>query len=476
VPGNGHGTAQLLDALHEGVWTLGPDGRPAFVNAHFARMLGYTVEELGRKRPQDLLDAGLRNALARVDGGPCSETVSAEGELLRKDGAGLPVRVSVAPLLDRRGGYGGMVWTAVDLRERKRMEETLRRNQARGEALYALSRLCPATESHLADFTLRAAMGLCQSATGALCFVDEKGRLLPMALRGDAQSLSLQAEADPWREALATGAPAAAGGVLCVPAMDGHRPVAVIALRSGGAPQPQDDGLQVSLLLDGMWREVRANRDRERIAASLREKEALLREVHHRVKNNLQVVASLLDMAGRRLDGEEARVAMAEMRAKVQALSLVHALLHGGPDGAGACRGVSLARHVRALFGQLREVYSGGMELELDARLGDLVLGLDQAAPLGLALNEILANAFKHGRRAGQPGRVSLRAWRGDDGRVQLEIHDEGPGFPEGFVPHRAQSLGLTLVRGLVQNQLGGEITFESCGHGVLVRLCFSPK
>jgi len=166
-----------------------------------------------------------------------------------------------------------------------------------------------------------------------------------------------------------------------------------------------------------------------------------------------------------------------EVRAGVLARSLVHAQLHGGNAAqSDAGRGVDLERYVRALFRQLREIYSGNMSLTVSVLLGGLTLGLDQAAPLGLALNEILANAFKHGRREGQEGRVRLRAWREEDGAVRIQVRDDGPGLPEGLAPERAASLGLKLMFGLVRNQLGGTLALTSAATGVCVDIRFRPN
>jgi len=390
------------------------------------------------------------------------------------------------------------VCTALNLSERKHMEEELRRNQARFEALYELSRLTTATEAQMAAFTLREAERLTGSSGGALFFVAAGGEeLVPLAWRGGPDktkpSTIATAGASPWAVVHATRLPLllndlsllraelpaghmAVERFLGVPAMDGERPAAILGLTGKTTPYTPDDSLQVSLLMDGMWRIVRSRRDEERIRASLREKESLLREVHHRVKNNLQVVSSLLDMAGRRLSEPQTRRSMEEVRAKVLAMSLVHAQLHGeGAGAAGAGRGIDLERYVRALFRQLREVYSGDMDLSVSVALDGLVLGLDQATPLGLALNEILANVFKHGRREGQPGKVDIRARRDGDGRVRLEVRDDGPGLPAGLEPERAPSLGMKLMFGLVRHQLRGELTLESGPEGVLASIRFRP-
>jgi PAS domain S-box-containing protein len=489
----------LLESMHEGVWALDRNKRAIFANERLADMLGYSVAEIMVLRPEDVLDPSqLQIAQERFQERCLGRPGSKDYELQRKDGTRLLVHVSSSAILDENGGFEGLVCTAIDLSERKHMEEELRHNQARFEALLELSRLTSATEPQMAAFTLREALRLTGSTAGVLFFVGATGKdLVPMASSGDRNISDIRTFATvgntPWALVHAMRHPLVlndfhlftqqipSGHVpverfLGVPALDGDKPAAILGLTGKDRDYTADDSLQVALLMDGMWRIVRSRRDEERIRASLREKEALLREVHHRVKNNLQVVSSLLDMAGRRLSEAEARRSMEEVRAKVLAMSLVHAQLHGeGVAGDGPGRGIDLERYVQALFRQLREIYSGGMELFLMVLLGELTLGLDQAAPLGLALNEVLANVFKHGRREGQPGRVYLRAWREDDGQVCIEVRDNGPGLPAGLVPERATTLGLKLMFGLVRNQLGGELRFASGPTGVCVCILFRP-
>jgi len=494
----------LLESMHEGVWALDRDQRAIFANERLAAMLGYTVPELLALSPADVLDPLQRQkALERMQEHRLGLAASADYELRRKDGALLPVHMNASPILDESGGFEGLVCTAADLSERRLMERELRGNQARFEALYELSRLTASTEAQTAAFTLREALRLTESSGGVLFFVDPAGeRLTPMASsagqaagagRGAPPSFAC-GDDSPWGRLYAFASPLILNDAasftaqlppghppvkrfLGVPALDGDRPAAILGLTGKARDYTDDDGLHVALLMDGMWRIVRGRRDEARIRASLREKEALLREVHHRVKNNLQVVCSLLDMAGRRLPDPDARRSMEEVRAKVLAMSLVHAQLHGGNAAqSDAGRGVDLERYVRALFRQLREIYSGNMSLTVSVLLGGLTLGLDQAAPLGLALNEILANAFKHGRRDGQEGRVRLRAWREEDGAVRIQVRDDGPGLPEGLAPERAASLGLKLMFGLVRNQLGGTLALVSAATGVCADIRFRPN
>lgn len=493
---------KLLESMHEGVWAVDANRRTTFVNERLCAMLGYASAELMNMSPTDVLEWPQRHVaksqLSDLEAGYSGAT---DYVLIRKDGSRFPAHVVSSPVMEEQGRFEGLVCGVVDLTERARMEHELRRNQARFEALYELSRLTPATEFQLASFTLREAIRLTDSSAGVLFFVSEDAQqLVPKAWEtgefmeavGQVPSFPTSG-AQPWAIVVQSALPLLINDFsqcshlvppghppvlrfLGVPALDGSRPAAVLGLTGKEEPYTAEDTLHVTLLLDGMWREVRTRRDEERIRASLNEKEALLHEVHHRVKNNLQVISSLMDMAGRRLASAEARMSLTELRGKVQAMSLIHAQLHGAGSGGG----ISLERFVRALFNQLREVYAGGLDLSVQLQLGELTLSLDQAVPLGLALNETLTNVFKHAcppvsdgaRRA---SRVEIRAERDMEGRVSIEIEDNGPGLPEGFEPDSAETLGMKLTRGLVRHQLRGELTFRNTAPGVCVSIRFRP-
>ncbi|MDQ7836161.1 MAG: PAS domain S-box protein [Humidesulfovibrio sp.] len=498
---------KLLESMHEGVWAVDANRRTTFVNERLCAMLGYASAELMNMSPTDVLEWPQRHVaksqLSDLEAGYSGAT---DYVLIRKDGSRFPAHVLSSPVMEEQGRFEGLVCGVVDLTERARMEHELRRNQARFEALYELSRLTPATEFQLASFTLREAIRLTDSSAGVLFFVSEDGQqLVPKAWEtgddmAEGQVPSFPSSGPlPWATVLQSGLPLLINDFsecsplvppghtdisrfLGVPALDGARPVAVLGLIGKDEPYTAEDTLQTTLLLDGMWREVRTRRDEERIRASLREKEALLHEVHHRVKNNLQVISSLMDMAGRRLANPEARQSLMELRGKVQAMSLIHAQLQGaGSDGR-----ISLERFVQALFHQLREIYSGGLDLSLTLRLGDLALSLDQAVPLGLALNETLTNVFKHAcppqrvdvglaSLASRASRVEIRAERDPAGQVSLEVEDDGPGLPEGLDPDNAESLGMKLIRGLVRHQLRGELRIAQANPGVCVGIRFRP-
>ncbi len=190
---------------------------------------------------------------------------------------------------------------------------------------------------------------------------------------------------------------------------------------------------------------------------SLREKDTLLREVHHRVKNNLQVVSSLLSMQADGLDDGPARRALGSSVERVLAMSLVHQQLYDGSD----FERIALGEYVRSLVGRLQT--SVGPLAEVDLRLGhdELWVALDEAVPLGLLLNELFTNAIKHGR--GSDGRcdVAVHLER-TDGGFSLSIADRGSQVSAAPSP---RSLGLQLVKALAR-QLGAVVVREARSDG----------
>jgi PAS domain S-box-containing protein len=188
---------------------------------------------------------------------------------------------------------------------------------------------------------------------------------------------------------------------------------------------------------------------------SLAEQGALLKEVHHRVKNNLQIVHSLLRLeAGRSLQPETTRV-LHDMRARIQAMALLHESIYRTSSFAGVDLGDYL-RQVATQAVRAHQTQAAAVRLQLD--LVSTRIALDQALPCGLLVSELISNSLKHGFAGGGGGeiQVALR-WLGGGAALQLCIRDNGSGLPADFEARRGQSLGLQLVADLAQ-QLGGRL------------------
>ncbi len=215
------------------------------------------------------------------------------------------------------------------------------------------------------------------------------------------------------------------------------------------------------------------------VVQSLREKETMLREIHHRVKNNLQIISSLLMLQIDQMPPSEARELLTQSVLRVRSMALIHQQLYGVES----LEKIDLGDYARALSESLRSVLMPSARLHVDAGVAEVTI--NDAVPLGLILNELVTNAFKYGipqegtpdaERVGRAGEgVDMRIEVGArDGTLRLAVLDSGIGLPEGFDPNRATSLGLHLVRALTR-QLRGKLEYDSDQGSRFVLTCPHP-
>jgi PAS domain S-box-containing protein len=208
-------------------------------------------------------------------------------------------------------------------------------------------------------------------------------------------------------------------------------------------------------------------RTEKALASALAAKAALLREVHHRVKNNLQVVSSLLSMQAE-LPGNGLSRALNESQRRVEAMAMIHERLHSTED---ADR-LDFREYVEALARELFFAYGvnpGRVRLRLD--LGAVELGLNQAIPCGLILNELLTNSVKYAFPETRHGEILVALGCDENGRVTLRVADDGVGLPGGFDWKQSRSLGLRIVD-ILAGQLDGTLQREP-GPGAAFALSF---
>lgn len=210
-------------------------------------------------------------------------------------------------------------------------------------------------------------------------------------------------------------------------------------------------------------RDVTDLRRRDRLLLS---KDAAIREVHHRVKNNLQTISSLLRLQSRRLEDRTARVALLEAERRIRAIALVHEILAREPG-----EQVPFNEIVPALVQLAKDanVTPTDVDIRVTGDAGDLVA--DIATPLAVVIAELLQNAVEHAFVDPMPHPLAVDlALENDGDELTVEIRDNGCGFPPGFDIDRTRSLGLAIVRDLVRSQLAGSIAVGS-DHGAVVRL-----
>jgi PAS domain S-box-containing protein len=191
------------------------------------------------------------------------------------------------------------------------------------------------------------------------------------------------------------------------------------------------------------------------VQASLLEKVALLKEVHHRVKNNLQVIASLLRLEGRRSTVHDTQAVLADMQGRIHSMALLHEALYRSDRLAGVDLGGYLTQLANQAFRSLA-MQSGAVRLDLEVT--SVQVGMDLGLPCGLLVNELISNSLKHGFPDGRSGvvRVELLGL-GDTTLLRLRVSDTGVGLPADFEARRGHSLGLQLACDLAE-QIGGKL------------------
>lgn len=215
----------------------------------------------------------------------------------------------------------------------------------------------------------------------------------------------------------------------------------------------------------------------QRAQQSLKEKEVMLAEIHHRVKNNLAVITGLLELQVRSLsreEGDPGTDALKESQLRIQSIALVHELLYQSETFSR----LNLPEYIEKLALAIRSAHRHtSRDIELDLDLDDLEMTINQAIPLSLILNELVVNAYKHAFGRTTRGRISIRLKR-KSREVELIVEDDGSGLPDSFDPMTNQSLGMTLIRTLV-SQLHAELTVGPTGSesgGARFGICFTPE
>ncbi len=212
-------------------------------------------------------------------------------------------------------------------------------------------------------------------------------------------------------------------------------------------------------------------RSEERIKASLEEKEVLLKEIHHRVKNNLQVISSLLNLQSSYFSDDAAHRMFRDSQNRIKSMALMHEQLYCSGDMAM----VDFKGYVDGLLKGLVRSYGMPPGVTLDVDIGDVSFGMDTAIPCGLIINELLSNALKHAFPAGKRGRVDVSLHPADAGGYELVVKDTGVGLPEDLDFREAGTLGLRLVRTLAEGQLEGSVEMKTNG-GTEVRVRFMEQ
>jgi len=201
---------------------------------------------------------------------------------------------------------------------------------------------------------------------------------------------------------------------------------------------------------------IHRKRAQDQIEKSLDEKELLLKELNHRVKNNMMIIVSLLNLQADKIENEKVKRIFKEAEARIQTMALVHQKLYGSMD----LKQIKFDDYIYELVEQLFDSFQVDRDrIKVEMDIEDVSLNIGKAIPCGLIINELITNTFKHAFPDGREGTVSISMKKKND-NVMLKVHDDGIPFPKDIDINASESLGLQLITGLT-NQLCGEITLD---------------
>ena len=194
----------------------------------------------------------------------------------------------------------------------------------------------------------------------------------------------------------------------------------------------------------------------QRIQTSLMEKEVLLKEIHHRVKNNLQIVISLLRLQSRQITEPVYIAMLKDIQSRIRVMALIHEKLYGTADFAR----IDFKEYVQGLAESVLTTYDtseGRITFSLEG--GSVFVNMEQAIPCGLIINELITNAIKYAFPGDSKGEIAILLREPADREIEIIVRDNGVGLPEQFDPGEAKTLGMQLVTALVEEQLKGRLT-----------------
>ncbi len=362
-----------------------------------------------------------------------------EADLTTNDGRVWNLRFH--PVFGENGQVSGIVEVRQEITERKKMELAWKESEERFRALFERSLLCVYIHDLSGKF-LEANYALLD----LLGYTKEE--LLAMTWTSLLDEKQLPLSFKVLNELLQTGRQKAPREFR-LRAKDGRE----VWVETEACLLPRQDGLPIIL---GVAHDITHRKEMERkILNSLEEKEVLLREIHHRVKNNLQVISSLLDLRAIKAGDEKLRELCQDARAKIQTMALIHTHIYQS----GEFSRIAMKNYLRDLIHYLAQIHADKRRwVEVRIEGEEISLSVAQAMPLALVLNEALANAYKHAFPPGYRGTILITLQRPAPNLIRFEVKDDGVGLPPGLDLNKTQTLGWKLMRNLVTDQLKGRL------------------
>ncbi len=445
----------ILENATDLIFLVDHDGSFAYANGAFMRALGYAPEEVGALRIHDVMRELPEEAwMEELEG------LRGERSFAARNGQLLAVLGGASARFDERGERIGLRCMFLDVTDMRRHERAARAQSAKLESIFTSTR-------YLLMFTLDREDGVTSvNENFREVFAQRFGVEVTVGMRF-LEVLRYRAAAEHYQ----------GQHHLFERAFDGTAQQFEWALEDLAGetvwfqmfvnPIRSDDARsEVSCIAY----DITERKEMEvQIRSALKEKEVLLQEVHHRVKNNLQVISSMLNLQRRFVADPGLLQVLEESQNRIATMSFIHESLYRATDFSS----IGFSEYLQRLAGNLMTSYARrDCRIELKTDLAPVFLKLDQAIPCGLIVNELLSNAMKYAFLGRSEGVVTLRV-ASMGGRVDIEVRDDGVGLPAGFDAKSSDSLGMYLVQALTE-QLDGELKIGE-GPGSSFLVSFTP-
>lgn len=476
----------LIENIQEGVCIMDEDDHFVFLNQAVHSIFGVEDGKLRGLPLSRFIDD--RNAVITAEQtgirkrGQSSEF---EQEIIQAEGTRRTIKVRASPRFDRKRRFLGSFAVIYDITEQRKAREELQGREALYRSLFEdsssaiveedFSALRPFLDGLAEDgvedldaYLARRPDELIRCA-GLIRIVRANKEFLRLVGAASAEELSPRLE--PYMDRSADSLAGLRGEIMAL--REGRMPferdftnvslptkAKWIKLRMSIVPGHEEDWTRVLVSL----MDITDRRDIEmRLEAAAREKDFLMRELEHRVKNNLNIVSSLLALDSQRPGELDPRRVLVDAQMRIQSISLIYDFLSRSP---GVDR-LDSAAYATDLVELLRASYEvGGRDIKVVTAIDGFALDIKACVPIGLIINELLSNAIKYAFPGGRSGVITVELRRAGD-RISLKVSDDGAGLPEGFDWKAGSSFGFQLVN-MLAAQLGGTMTLEG-GAGLAV-------
>ncbi|MBF0320674.1 MAG: PAS domain S-box protein [Nitrospirae bacterium] len=450
---------QLVELSLNGIWAIDSNGITTFVNQAMADMLGYKVEEMiGRNLMDFMNDEGRAAAINAINKQKeTGKKMQIENFFLHKSGNLVYVLISSVAIYDKDGNINGAIATMMDITERKSLEQTLLEREQKFRQLIELSRegIWVIDKDNITTYVNQAQADMLGYT------VDEMaGRLFLDFIDDEAKEKAIKSVGERQR----TGNSERLDTTLR------HKNGNTVYVIVSASPLLDEQGNHAGSF--GVISDITQRKEmEEKLRKSLSEQELLLRELHHRVKNNLQVISGLVGLQLSHIKDEGYRAILRDTQTRIQSIALVHERLYNTEN----LSDISMKEYIFSLVKELFVFFDiDKSKISIVFNVEDVNVAIEVAIPCGLIINELFTNILKYAFKDKDGGEVTLELKASEGGEIELIVADNGVGLPEGMDIDSTRSLGLKVVSILIK-QLRGTIEIDRTA-GTRFRLRFNKS